>query len=193
MRFFYYLSSCDSCKRIRNELSLDESIIQIDIKKSPITNFRLEQIHAIAGSYEALFSKRAQLYKQRNLKRPLSTYFRRLRTRSKSTFVPGVPAVRWCSTLTATLLDGAAHSSNKASATLTCSFSANPGAGAISSCFVFAHSSRSSRGAHFQAKLWSQFPEDSWRPHGGGFMSRAFCCMIKQAFAPNDNEWYLAI
>ena len=37
MRFFYYLSSCDSCKRIRNELSLDESIIQIDIKKSPIT------------------------------------------------------------------------------------------------------------------------------------------------------------
>ena len=68
MRFFYYLSSCDSCKRIRNELSLDESIIQIDIKKSPITNSRLEQIHAIAGSYEALFSKRAQLYKQRNLK-----------------------------------------------------------------------------------------------------------------------------
>lgn len=68
MRFFYYLSSCDSCKRIRNELSLDESIIQIDIKKSPITNSRLEQIHVIAGSYEALFSKRAQLYKQRNLK-----------------------------------------------------------------------------------------------------------------------------
>lgn len=68
MRVFYFLSSCDSCKRIQAELKLDSSVTQIDIKKSPLTASQLEQLHSLAGSYEALFSKRAQLYKQRNLK-----------------------------------------------------------------------------------------------------------------------------
>ncbi|MGI9541145.1 MAG: arsenate reductase family protein, partial [Flavobacteriaceae bacterium] len=68
MRVFYFLSSCDSCKRIQAELKLDSSITLIDIKKSPLTLPQLEQLHSLAGSYEALFSKRAQLYKQRNLK-----------------------------------------------------------------------------------------------------------------------------
>ena len=68
MRVFYFLSSCDSCKRIQAELKLDSSVTQIDIKKSPLTASQLKQLHSLAGSYEALFSKRAQLYKQRNLK-----------------------------------------------------------------------------------------------------------------------------
>ena len=68
MRVFYYLSSCDTCKRILAELPLDSSIAQIDIKKNPLTASQLAQLHALAGSYEALFSKRAQLYKQRCLK-----------------------------------------------------------------------------------------------------------------------------
>ena len=68
MRVFYFLSSCDSCKRIQAELKLDSSVTQIDIKKSPLTAPQLEQLHTLAGSYEVLFSKRAQLYKQRNLK-----------------------------------------------------------------------------------------------------------------------------
>ena len=37
MRSFYYLSSCDSCKRIMGTLSLDSSINKIDIKKNPLT------------------------------------------------------------------------------------------------------------------------------------------------------------
>ena len=68
MRSFYYLSSCDSCKRIMETLSLDSSINKIDIKKKPLNISQLEELHTISGSYEVLFSKRAQLYKQRDLK-----------------------------------------------------------------------------------------------------------------------------
>ena len=41
MRIFYYLSNCDTCKRIAKELSIDNSVTQIDIKKNPITNSQL--------------------------------------------------------------------------------------------------------------------------------------------------------
>jgi len=68
MRRFYYLSSCDSCKRIAKELPLDERITQIDIKKTPLNNAEVEDLHQLSGSYEALINKRAQLYKQRGLK-----------------------------------------------------------------------------------------------------------------------------
>ena len=68
MRIFYYLSSCDTCKRIQTELSLDASTQRVDIKKNPLNAVQLDALHTLSGSYEALFSKRAQLYKQRNLK-----------------------------------------------------------------------------------------------------------------------------
>jgi arsenate reductase len=68
MRIFYYLSSCDTCKRIAKELSIDDTVSQIDIKKNPITNSQLEVLYQITGSYEELVNKRAQLFKQNNLK-----------------------------------------------------------------------------------------------------------------------------
>ena len=34
MHLFYYLSSCDSCKKILKTLALSDDITQIDIKKS---------------------------------------------------------------------------------------------------------------------------------------------------------------
>jgi arsenate reductase len=68
MRIFYYLSSCDTCKRIAKELSIDDTVSQIDIKKNPITNSQLEVLYQITGSYEDLVNKRAQLFKQNNLK-----------------------------------------------------------------------------------------------------------------------------
>ena len=49
-------------------LSLDPSINKIDIKKKPLNVYQLEELHTISGSYEVLFSRRAQLYKQRDLK-----------------------------------------------------------------------------------------------------------------------------
>ena len=63
MRIFYYLSSCDTCKRIAKELSIDNSVTQIDIKKNPITNSQLVELCQITGSYEDLVNKRAQLFK----------------------------------------------------------------------------------------------------------------------------------
>jgi arsenate reductase len=68
MRVFYYLNSCDTCKRIINELAINESIIQIDIKKNPLTAVQLEVLFEKVGNYEELINKRAQLFKQLNLK-----------------------------------------------------------------------------------------------------------------------------
>jgi arsenate reductase (glutaredoxin) len=65
---FYYLSSCSTCKRIMDELSLQKDVVLQDIKTQPISNNELEELKQLSGSYEALFSKRAQLYKERDLK-----------------------------------------------------------------------------------------------------------------------------
>ena len=64
---FFYLSTCSTCKRILKELNLPESVHKQDIKTSPLDSKTWAALADLAGSYEALFSKRAQLYKQRNL------------------------------------------------------------------------------------------------------------------------------
>lgn len=68
MNVFYYLSTCSTCKRILKELDLSEKIKLQDIKSNPLTKEQVEHLQKIAGSYEALFSKRAQRYKERGLK-----------------------------------------------------------------------------------------------------------------------------
>lgn len=60
MHLFYYLSSCDSCKKIMKTLALSDDITQIDIKKNPLTAEQLEVLYQLSGSYEALLNKRAQ-------------------------------------------------------------------------------------------------------------------------------------
>ncbi len=63
----YHLSTCDTCQRILKELQpLDGAELQ-DIKTEAITEKQLEDMHSLAGSYEALFSKRARLYRQKGL------------------------------------------------------------------------------------------------------------------------------
>tara|TARA_R110002073_G_scaffold15207_8_gene60452 strand:+ start:6160 stop:6453 length:294 start_codon:yes stop_codon:yes gene_type:complete len=42
-----------------------------DIKEQPIIASQLEEMHQLSGSYEALFSKRAKLYKEMGLKNQL--------------------------------------------------------------------------------------------------------------------------
>jgi arsenate reductase len=39
-----------------------------DIKSQPFTVEEIEELHRLAGSYEALFSRKATLYKERGLK-----------------------------------------------------------------------------------------------------------------------------
>lgn len=64
---FIYLSSCDTCKKMLAQLPKEQLELQ-DIKKNPVTAEQLDAFAALAGGYEPLFSRRSQLYKQRNLK-----------------------------------------------------------------------------------------------------------------------------
>ena len=68
MKKAYHLSTCDTCKRILKELDLPDDFELQDIKNEAISKEQLEQMHELAGSYESLFSKRARLYKERDLK-----------------------------------------------------------------------------------------------------------------------------
>jgi arsenate reductase len=51
-----------------DELELGDAFIKQDIKKQGITEEEIEELYNLAGSYEALFSKRAKRYTERNLK-----------------------------------------------------------------------------------------------------------------------------
>ena len=68
MKKIYYLSTCDTCKRILSEIDAPSSFELQDIKKDPLTAAQLEELKILAGSYGVLFSKRARLYKERDLK-----------------------------------------------------------------------------------------------------------------------------
>jgi len=69
----YYLASCDTCRKIIKSLPKDTNLIFHDIKQNPITTEELEEMHQLSGSYEALFSKKAQLYKSLDLKNKTMT------------------------------------------------------------------------------------------------------------------------
>ena len=68
MKKIYHLSTCDTNKRILKELNLSDEFIIQDIKKEPLSVEELEKMYELSSSYEALFSKRARLYNERNLK-----------------------------------------------------------------------------------------------------------------------------
>lgn len=63
MNNFYYLSSCDTCKRIQKELELKDTVEQIDIKKNPIDAATLDRLYAYTKSYGELLNRRAQKLK----------------------------------------------------------------------------------------------------------------------------------
>jgi arsenate reductase len=68
MNKIYYLASCDTCRKIIKALPENHNLAFHDIKQNPITVEELEDMHRLSGSYEALFSKKAQLYKSMDLK-----------------------------------------------------------------------------------------------------------------------------
>ena len=63
----YYLSSCDSCQKILKALP-ENSLKLHDIKQNPLSEKEIDHLKSLAGSYEALFSKKAQRYKLLGLK-----------------------------------------------------------------------------------------------------------------------------
>lgn len=68
MNTFFYLKSCSTCSRIIKDLDLPSDVIMHDIKSEQISEQQLHSLKDLAGSYDALFSKRAQLYKSEGLK-----------------------------------------------------------------------------------------------------------------------------
>lgn len=64
----FYLASCSTCKKIIKSLPSPSELVYHDIRQEPLSEEIVTEMKSLAGSYEALFSKRAQLYKERNLK-----------------------------------------------------------------------------------------------------------------------------
>lgn len=68
MKRIYYLSSCDTCRRMMKEFNALDEFELIDIKSNNIDANTLDFLKEKVGSYEALFSKRAIKYKTLGLK-----------------------------------------------------------------------------------------------------------------------------
>jgi arsenate reductase (glutaredoxin) len=74
MKKIYYLSSCSTCQAIIKETKINEKEFTLqDIKFDKISPSQLDEMKKLAGSYEALFSRRALKYKELHLKdKPLT-------------------------------------------------------------------------------------------------------------------------
>ena len=64
----YYLASCDTCRKIIKTLPKNANLVFRDIKQDPISPEELDEMVRLSGSYDALFSKKAILYKTLDLK-----------------------------------------------------------------------------------------------------------------------------
>ena len=67
MKKVYFLKTCDTCKRILKEVNTEDFEMR-EIKSKPISATELEEMYQLSNSYEALFNKRARLYKAMDLK-----------------------------------------------------------------------------------------------------------------------------
>ena len=61
MHKIYTLSTCDTSRKILKPIVLTDFIVK-DIKKESITSDELDELKKLAGSYEALFSRRSRSY-----------------------------------------------------------------------------------------------------------------------------------
>ena len=68
MNKIYCLASCDTCRKIIKTLPKDNDLVFHDIKQNPLTEQEINELYQLSGSYEALFSKKAVLYKTLGLK-----------------------------------------------------------------------------------------------------------------------------
>ncbi|MBC6996434.1 ArsC/Spx/MgsR family protein [Neolewinella lacunae] len=63
MAKMYQLSTCNTCQRILRELGEQPDLEVSNIKETPITAAELDRMAELAGSYEALFNRRAQKFR----------------------------------------------------------------------------------------------------------------------------------
>lgn len=66
MKKVFHLKNCGTCQKILQRYDLSGWEIR-EIKSEPITVQELEQMCELAGSYEALFSKRSTQIRARNI------------------------------------------------------------------------------------------------------------------------------
>lgn len=64
----YYLSTCDTCKRILKEVDPPSSVHLQDIKVDPISEEALSYARTKVDSYKELLNKRARIYRAKDLK-----------------------------------------------------------------------------------------------------------------------------
>jgi arsenate reductase (glutaredoxin) len=69
MKKIYCLSTCTTCNRILKDIEAEKKgFVLQDIKTEKITAGQLDELKEKAGTYEALFSRRALKYKEMGLK-----------------------------------------------------------------------------------------------------------------------------
>lgn len=69
MKKMYHLGHCSTCQAIIRETGIDKKpVVFQNIREEKITAAQLEEMQKLAGSYEALFSRRALKYKELGLK-----------------------------------------------------------------------------------------------------------------------------
>jgi arsenate reductase len=74
MKKIYHLSSCSTCQAVLKETQAEKKgFVLQDIKTEKITPAQLDELKEMAGSYEALFSRRAIKYKELGLKDKILT------------------------------------------------------------------------------------------------------------------------
>lgn len=67
MKKIYYLQTCDTCRRIMKEMDF-LGFEKQEIKTESLTAAQLDEMKDLAGSYAALFSRKAKKYKEMGLK-----------------------------------------------------------------------------------------------------------------------------
>jgi len=69
MKKIYHLGNCTTCQAIIKNSGIDKKgFVMQDIKFEKIIPTQLDEMKAMAGSYESLFSRRAMKYKELGLK-----------------------------------------------------------------------------------------------------------------------------
>jgi len=67
MRKIFHLANCNTCQRIIKELNNGDGFELQNIKEEKMTAKQIDEMQKMAGSYEALFSRRALKYRSMGL------------------------------------------------------------------------------------------------------------------------------
>ncbi|NVK27991.1 MAG: hypothetical protein HWE14_08105 [Flavobacteriia bacterium] len=65
-KVIFHLPTCSTCQRLLKDWNTDGAELR-DIRNEPITEEEIDEMARLAGSYEALFSRRAMKYRSMGL------------------------------------------------------------------------------------------------------------------------------